>query len=47
MQLKTTDTTTELSDKGIKNITKFGFTFPRDFFELARLVQNMAGVTEL
>jgi hypothetical protein len=47
MQLKTTDTTTGLSDKDIKNITKFGFTFPRDFYELARLVQNMAGVTEL
>ena len=47
MQLKTTDTTTGLSDKDIKNITKFGFTIPRDFYELARLVQNMAGVTEL
>jgi hypothetical protein len=47
MQLKTTDTTTGLSGKDIKNITKFGFTFPRDFYELARLVQNMAGVTEL
>ncbi len=47
MQLKTTDTTTGLSDKDIKNITKFGFTFPRDFYELARLAQNMAGVTEL
>jgi hypothetical protein len=46
MQLKTTDTTTGLSDN-IKNITKFGFTFPRDFYKLARLVQNMAGVTEL
>ena len=47
MQLKTTDTTTGLSDKDIKNIAKFGFTIPRDFFELARLMQNMAGVTEL
>ncbi len=47
MKLKTTDTTTGLSDKDIKNITKFGFTFPRDFYELARLVQNMARVTEL
>jgi hypothetical protein len=47
MQLKTTDTTTGLSDKDINNISKFGFTFPRDFYELARLVQNMAGVTEL
>ncbi len=27
MQLKTTDTTTGLSDKDIKNITKVGFTF--------------------
>jgi hypothetical protein len=47
MQLKTTDTTTRLSDKDIKSITKFGFTFPRDFYELACLVQNMDGVTEL
>jgi hypothetical protein len=47
MQLKTTDTTTGLSEKDITNITKFGFTFPRDFYELARLVQNMAGVIEL
>ena len=30
MQLKTTDTTTGLSNKDIKNITKF-FTFPQDF----------------
>jgi hypothetical protein len=47
MQLKTTDTTTGLSDKDIKNIMKFGFMFPRDFYKLARLAQNMAGVTEL
>ena len=48
MQLKTTNTTTRLSEKDIKKtITKFGFTIPRDFYELARLVQNMAGATEL
>ena len=42
-QLKTTDPTTGLSDKDMKSITKFGFTIPGDFFELACLVQNMAG----
>jgi hypothetical protein len=47
MQLKTTCTTTGLSKKDIKNVTNFGLTFPWDFYELARLVQNMAGVTEL
>ena len=47
MQLKTTDSTTGLSDRDIKNITKFGLTIPRDFYELASLVQNMAGVTKL
>ncbi len=47
MQLKTTDMTTGLSDKDIKNITKFGLRIPQGFYELARLVQNMAGVTEL
>ena len=47
MQLKTTDTTTGLSDKDIKSISKYSFTIPHDFFELARLLQNMAGVVEL
>lgn len=46
-QWKTTDNTTGLSDKDIKHISQYKFTIPNDFFELARLVQNMAGVTEL
>ncbi|KAI2502890.1 hypothetical protein MHU86_11559 [Fragilaria crotonensis] len=47
MQLKTTDTTTGFSDKDIKSMTKLNFTIPRDFHELARLLENMAGVAEL
>ena len=47
MQLKTTDTTTGLSEKDIKTMTKLSYTIPHDFHELARLVENMAGVTEL
>ena len=47
MQLKTTDTTTGFSDKDIKTMTKLSFTAPRDFHELARLVENMAGITEI
>ncbi|KAI2507346.1 hypothetical protein MHU86_7066 [Fragilaria crotonensis] len=47
MQLKTTDTTTFFSDKDIKSMTKLNFTIPRDFHELARLLENMAGVAEL
>jgi hypothetical protein len=47
MQLKTTDTTTGFSEKDIKTMTKLSFTAPRDFHELARLVENMAGITEL
>jgi hypothetical protein len=47
MQLKTTDTTTSFSDKDIKTMTKLSFTVPRDFHELARLVENMAGITEI
>ena len=47
MQLKTTDTTTGFSDKDIKTMTKLSFTVPRDFHELARLVENMAGITEI
>ncbi|KAI2497931.1 hypothetical protein MHU86_16537 [Fragilaria crotonensis] len=43
MQLKTTDTTTGFSDKDIKSMTKLNFTIPRDFHELARLLENMAG----
>jgi hypothetical protein len=47
MQLKTTDTTTGFSDKDIKTMTKLSFTAPRDFHKLARLVENMAGITEI
>jgi hypothetical protein len=47
MQLKTTDTTTGFSDKDIKTMTKLSFTTPRDFHKLARLVENIAGITEI
>jgi hypothetical protein len=47
MHLKTTDTTTGFSEKDIKSMTKLNFTVPRNFHELARLLKNMAGVTEL
>jgi hypothetical protein len=47
MQLKTTDTTTGFSDKDIKTMTKLSFTAPRDFHKFARLVENMAGITEI
>ncbi|KAI2497942.1 hypothetical protein MHU86_16548 [Fragilaria crotonensis] len=43
MQLKATDTTTGFSDKDIKSMTKLNFTIPRDFHQLARLLENMAG----
>ena len=44
MQLKTTDTTTGFSEKDIKSMTKLNFTVPHDFHELARLLENMAGI---
>ncbi|KAI2505215.1 hypothetical protein MHU86_9211 [Fragilaria crotonensis] len=47
MQLKTTDTTTGFSEKDIKSMTKLNFTVPKDFHELARLIENMSGVLEL
>jgi hypothetical protein len=47
MQLKTTDTTTGFSDKDIKTVTKLSFTAPRDFHDIAQLVKNMAGITEI
>ena len=46
-QLKTTDTKTGLSDNDIKSISKYSFTIPHNFFELARLVLSMTGVVEL
>jgi hypothetical protein len=47
MQIKTTDTTTGFSVKDIRTMTKLSFTAPRDFHKLARLVKNMAGITEI
>jgi hypothetical protein len=47
MQLKTTDSTTGFSEKDIKTTTKLSFTAPRDFHELACLVENMAGIMEI
>ncbi len=35
MQLRTTDTTTGLSDKDIKHIPQYKFTIPNNYFELA------------
>ena len=46
MQLKITDSTTGLSDKDVK-LTVVKHTIPRDFVELARLVENLAGVADL
>jgi hypothetical protein len=47
MQLKITDSTTGLSDKDVKKLTVVKHTIPNDFVELARLLENFAGVTEL
>jgi hypothetical protein len=47
MQLKVTDSTTGLSGKDVKQLTQIKHTAPRDFRELAGLLENMARVTEL
>ncbi|KAI2492527.1 hypothetical protein MHU86_22009 [Fragilaria crotonensis] len=47
MQLKITDSTTGLTDKDVKRLTQVRHTVPRDFRELAGLLENMAGVSEL
>jgi hypothetical protein len=47
MQLKVADSTTRLSDKDVKRLTLVKHTVPRDFRELAGLLENFAGVTEL
>ncbi|KAI2509782.1 hypothetical protein MHU86_4635 [Fragilaria crotonensis] len=47
MQLKISDSTTGLSDKDVKRLTQVRHTVPRDFRELAGLLENMSGVTEL
>ena len=47
MQLKITDSTTGLTDKDVKRLTQICHTVPRDFRELAGLLKNMAGVSEL
>lgn len=47
IQLKITDSTTGLSDKDAKKLTLVKNTIPRDFQELARLLENLGGVTEL
>ncbi|KAI2498406.1 hypothetical protein MHU86_16103 [Fragilaria crotonensis] len=46
MQLKVADSTTGLSDKDIKKLTRI-HVVPCDFRALAELFENMAGVTEL
>ena len=47
MQLKLTETTTGLSDKDIKTMTKLVYTVPTDFVDLALTCQTMAAVHEL
>ncbi|KAI2489345.1 hypothetical protein MHU86_25258 [Fragilaria crotonensis] len=47
MQLKITDSTTGLTDKDVKRLTQVRHTVPRDFRELAGLLENMSGVSEL
>lgn len=47
LQLKTTDTTTGFSEKDIRSVTKLNFTVPRDFQELARLLENMTDASKL
>ena len=47
MQLKVAESTLGLSDKDIKKLTQVRHTTPKDFRELAGLLENMAGVTEL
>ena len=46
MQLKVTDSTTGLSGKDVKQLTQIKHTAPRDFRELAGLLENMARVTD-
>ena len=47
MQLKLNETTSGLSDKDIKTMTKLVYTVPSDFKDLADICQVMAGVHEL
>jgi hypothetical protein len=47
MQLKLTDTSTGLSDKDIKTMTKLVYTVPRNFNDLADICQVMAGVHKM
>jgi hypothetical protein len=47
MQLKLTETTSGLSDKDIKTMTKLVYTVPSDFKDLADICQVMAGVHKL
>ena len=48
MQLKIVDSMTGLSDKeDVKKLTVVKHTIPRAFEELAKLLKNFAGVTEL
>lgn len=46
MQLKISDSTTGLSGKDVKKLTLVKHSIPRDFHELARLLENLSGVTE-
>jgi hypothetical protein len=47
MQLKVTDSTKELSDKDVKQLTIVKHSVSHSFQDLSALCENMAGVTEL